>query len=114
MFKPGDVVVTNFPGAVAAKRRPGVVISTSLYHTHRPDVIVGVLTTNIAQATAPTNYALQDWSAAGLHRPSAFRAYLITFQVTDLQQIGTLTEADRQGVQNALSKAVATAGDITP
>jgi mRNA interferase MazF len=78
MFKPGDVVTVLFTGAVSTKRRPAVVISTSLYHAHRPDVIVGLLTTNVAAATTPTDYLLKDWMAANLRHPSAFRCYLLT------------------------------------
>ena len=52
MLKPGDVVTTNFPGTAVTKRRPGIVVSTMLYQGTRPDVIVGVVTTNLAQATA--------------------------------------------------------------
>ena len=102
MFKPGDVVTVLFPGAVATKRRPAVVVSTSLYHAHRPDVIVGLLTTNVAAASAPTDYLLQDWSAASLRYPSVFRCYLLTFEASALHPIGALTEQDWLGVQNCL------------
>lgn len=113
MFKPGDVVTVLFPGAVATKRRPAVVVSTSLYHTHRPDVIVGLLTTNVAVATAPTDYLLQDWSAANLRHPSAFRCYLLTFEALDLHWIGELTEQDWLGVQTCLPKGIAMSGDVS-
>ena len=48
MFKPGDVVVLNFPGVTGTKRRPSVVVSSSVYHASRPDVIVGLITSQIA------------------------------------------------------------------
>lgn len=60
MPKPGDVVTVDFPGAQGIKRRPTVVVSTDTYHNARPDVILGVLTTQVAKATAPTDYVLQD------------------------------------------------------
>jgi hypothetical protein len=41
------------------------VVSTDLYHTHRPDVIICLVTTQVAAATAPTDYVLEDWAAAG-------------------------------------------------
>ncbi|MBI3949209.1 MAG: type II toxin-antitoxin system PemK/MazF family toxin [Acidobacteria bacterium] len=75
MTRPGDVVVADFVGATGLKRRPAVVVSTDLYHAHHPDVMLGALTTQVSAATTPTDYVLQDWSAAGLHAPSAFRAY---------------------------------------
>ena len=108
MLKPGDVVTTNFPGADVTKRRPGIVVSTSLYQNTRPDVIVGAVTTKLARATAPSDYILQDWSEAGLRQPSAFRAYLITFEQSDVRLIGHLSEQDWNGVQNCLVQALAT------
>ena len=72
---PGDLVTADFPGVIGIKRRPAVVISTADYHTHRPDVILGIITTQIASATTPTDYVLRDWSIAGLNRPSAFPSF---------------------------------------
>jgi len=107
MLKPGDVVILNFPGAIGVKRRPAVVLSTDIYHTHRPDVIVGLLTTNIETATAPTDYVLKDWGAAGLHFPSAFRSYILTLDDGTLPSIGHLSDRDWQEVQARLKLALA-------
>ena len=71
-YKPGDVVIADFLGARGRKRRPTVVLSTDLYQTTRPDIIVAELTTQVRAATAPTDYTLKDWVAAGLYQPSAF------------------------------------------
>ena len=78
MVKPGDVVTVDFPGALGVKRRPAVVASTQTYHATRPDVVLGLLTSQTAGATGPTDYILQDWSIAGIHSPSAFWALLAT------------------------------------
>ena len=61
MLKPGDVVKADFPGAGGIKRRPCVVVSTELYHSTRPDVMLAVVTTNIAIATAPSDCVLFNW-----------------------------------------------------
>ena len=61
MPDPGDVVTVDFAGAVGIKRRPAVIVSSSLYHAHRRDVIVGVITSQIAAAATPLDYVLQDW-----------------------------------------------------
>ncbi len=66
MLEPGMIVVVDFPGVTGIKRRPAVVVSTVLYHTHRPDAIVGLLTSQVISAAGPTDYSLQDWKAAGL------------------------------------------------
>ena len=65
MFNPGDLVVLDFPGVMGVKRRPTVVISSPVYHASRPDVVVGLITSQTA-APGPTDYVLQDWSQAGL------------------------------------------------
>jgi mRNA-degrading endonuclease toxin of MazEF toxin-antitoxin module len=44
MADPGDVVTVDFHGATGPKRRPAVVVSSALYHQHRPDLVLGVLT----------------------------------------------------------------------
>ena len=99
MPSPGDVVILNFPGANATKRRPGVVVSSDLSHLHRPDIIVGVVTSNLAAANSPTDYVLQDWSASGLQIQSAFRAYLVTTLPSATRHIGRLTARDWDAVR---------------
>lgn len=108
MIAPGDVVLLDFPGAQGVKPRPAVVVSTALYHSTRPDVIVGPLTSQVAKATAPTDYLLQDWAAAGLHLPSAFRVYLVTVLQSDIHGIvGKLSAQDWNEVQARVRLAVA-------
>src|SRR4051794_27060007 len=66
-ISPGDVVINDFIGATGTKRRPTIVVSSDLYHAHRPDLVLASLTTRLATATTPMDYVLQDWSLAGLH-----------------------------------------------
>ncbi len=56
-LKAGDVVVADFPGITGVKRRPAVVVSTDADHSHRPDVLLGAITTNLAAAATPMDYA---------------------------------------------------------
>ena len=74
LFNPGDVVVLDFPGVTGVKRRPTVVISSAVYHASRPDVVVGLITSQTI-ALGPTDYLLQDWAQAGLRVPSVFRSF---------------------------------------
>src|SRR5687767_1990830 len=104
---PGDVVLCFFRGAQGNKRRPGVVVSTDVYHANGPDVIVGELTTQLAKAHTPTDYVLQDWAAAGLRQPSAFRVYFSMELGTRLRTIGHLSDRDWQEVQARLRLALA-------
>lgn len=106
-FNSGDVVTLPLSGTVDNKRRPDVVISTTLYHAHRPDVVVAVLTTQIGKANAPADYLLQDWTQAGLRQPSAFRSYIVTAHHNDLRLIGHLSPQDWQGCQSCFRLALA-------
>jgi mRNA interferase MazF len=114
MPSPGDVLLVDFQGAIGTKQRPAVIVSTSVYHTHRPDVIVGLLTTKLHKATAPTDYVLQDWAAAGLRYPSAFRSYLLTLDDGSLPYLGQLSARDWHGVQGCLALALAVTGKPGP
>jgi len=93
-LKPGDVVVGAFPGADATKARPAVVLSTKLYHLHRPDVIVGLITTQAPKDLGPTDCELRDWRKAGLHQPSFFRLFPVTLLRREVRLIVRLSEAD--------------------
>lgn len=93
-MKPGDVVVGAFPGADATKVRPAVVLSTELYHRSRPDVIVGLITTQPPRELAPTDCELRDWRQAGLHQPSIFRLFPVTLLQREVRLIGRLSDTD--------------------
>jgi mRNA interferase MazF len=98
-FNPGDVVTVDFPGVTGIKRRPAVVLSSSTYHATRPDVIVGLITTQTT-ALGVTDYALQDWAAAGLRVASVFRSFIVTLPPSaNLILIGHLSERDCQGIR---------------
>jgi mRNA interferase MazF len=93
-FNPGDLVTVDFPGATGIKRRPAVVLSSITYHTLRPDVIVGLITSQ-TKALGITDYALQDWAASGLRVASVFRSFIVTLPPSaNLVLIGQLSEQD--------------------
>jgi len=114
MADPGDVVTVDFLGATGPKRRPAVVVSSALYHQHRPDLVLGVLTSQVARATTPLDYLLQDWACAGLRQPSAFRAYFGMATPTAVRVIGHLSARDWAGVQACLIQAFALPDFPTP
>ncbi len=101
-MKAGTIVTSNFPGVVNSKRRPAVVISSETYYQERPDVILALITTNIANATSSTDYVLQDWSNANLNRPSAVRNFLFTLPKFEVTEIGKLSDRDWSEVQKRL------------
>jgi mRNA-degrading endonuclease toxin of MazEF toxin-antitoxin module len=106
-LKPGDVVLAHTRGAVVAKNRPSIVLTTDLYHKLHIDVVVALVTTQLWQATTPTDYVLQDWAAAGLHSPSAVRIYLDTTLAASVRRIGHLSDRDWLEVQARMRLALA-------
>lgn len=98
-MKPGDVVIAAFPGAQLTKTRPAVVLSTEDYHRHRPDVIIGLITTQVPNPLAPTDCALLDWRQAGLHAASYFRLFPVTLPQREVRVVGRLSDADWKSVR---------------
>lgn len=107
MLTPGDVVTVEFPGIDGVKRRPAVVVSTDQYHRTRPDIILGLVTSQISNTPLPSDHVLQDWAAAGLSRPSMFRTFLATMPATAFTVIGHLTDGDWKAVQHCLQVSLA-------
>ena len=107
MFNPGDIVVLDFPGVTGIKRRPTVVISSPVYHASRPDVVVGLITSQTV-TLGPTDYVLQDWSQAGLRIPSVFRSFFATLPpATHPELVGHLSDRDWQEVCACVRTALA-------
>ncbi|MEP7352697.1 MAG: type II toxin-antitoxin system PemK/MazF family toxin [Acidobacteriota bacterium] len=109
-MKQGEVVLGAFPGAEAIKTRPAVVLSTEDYHRHRPDVVVGIITSQQPRLLGPTDYPLTDWQQAGLRLPSFFRLYLVTLPRNEVRRIGILSERDWNGVRRCLRAGL---GELT-
>lgn len=104
----GDVIWIDFPGAMATKRRPAVVLSSDEYHATRPDMIIGLVTSQIIKAGRVTAHLLSDWSSAGLRKPSAFRTFLATLPRSAVAAtIGRLSASDWQAVQKCVKRAIA-------
>jgi len=104
----GAIVVVDFPGVTGVKRRPAVIVSSALYHRERPDIILGIITSQIDSATKASDYLLQDWKAAGLHRASAFRSFLVTLPRSAVTaRLGQLSEADWLAVRERIGVALA-------
>jgi mRNA interferase MazF len=97
-FNSGDLISVDFPGINGMKRRPAVVLSSATYHAIRPDLIVGLITSQM-RGLGATDYVLQDWAASGLRVASVFRSFIVTLPTsTNIVQIGQLSEQDWKGV----------------
>lgn len=103
----GDIVIVDFPGVQGIKRRPAIVVSSDLYHRGRPDVILGVITSQIASATGPFDYVLLDHQAAKLAKPSAFRAFLTTIPKRAIIGVGKASARDWASILDCVKRAIA-------
>ncbi|GCL48932.1 hypothetical protein glr0126 [Microcystis aeruginosa NIES-3804] len=113
-FSTGDVVTVDFPGVTGIKRRPAVVLSSETYHSLRPDVIVGLITTQ-SKVLGITDYALQDWVSAGLRVASIFRCFIVTLPPSaNLAVIGHLSERDWQGIKARVRISLASLDETKP
>jgi hypothetical protein len=91
--------VGAFPGAHVTKTRPAVVLSTEDYHRYRPDVAVGLITTQAPRPLAPTDCQLRDWKQEGLHAASYFRLFPVTLSQREIRLIGRLSDSDWESVR---------------
>jgi mRNA interferase MazF len=98
-LNPGDIVVGAFPGAQLTKIRPAVVLSTEKYHRHRPDVVVGLITSQAPKPLTPTDCELIDWKQEGLHAVSYFRLFPVTFPQREVRVTGRLSDTDWASVR---------------
>jgi mRNA interferase MazF len=108
-FQRGDVVLVPFPfsNLSMTKTRPAVVVSSSLYHTEKPDLILVAITSNVAAATGPLDYVLSNWREAGLRCPSALKPALFTLDPAHVQfRVGALTPPDLARVDQQLRLAL--------
>ncbi|MBF0352182.1 MAG: type II toxin-antitoxin system PemK/MazF family toxin [SAR324 cluster bacterium] len=101
----GDVLLIPFPftDQTATKKRPAVVISSSLYQQSKPDVIVMAVTSQVRSAQLVGEFLIEDWKEAGLIKPSVGKPVITTLeQSMVLQQLGTLQSQDLQSLRKCL------------
>jgi mRNA interferase MazF len=110
-FNAGYLVTVDFPGATGIKRRPAVILSSATYHAIRPDVIVGLITSQ-TKGLGATDYVLQDWAASGLRVESIFRSFIVTIPASaHIVRIGQLSERDWQAIWDCVRTALAGLND---
>jgi mRNA interferase MazF len=109
-YQRGDVLLVPFPFSdlSTTKTRPAVVVSSGHYHRSEPDLILAAVTSRTAAATGPFDYVFQDWRAAGLRFPSAFKPVLFTLDPARvLHRVGVLSASDLLQIDERLRRALA-------
>ncbi|HEX7670781.1 MAG TPA: type II toxin-antitoxin system PemK/MazF family toxin [Polyangiaceae bacterium] len=107
-FERGAVVLVRFVFAdeQGAKRRPVLVLSTSVYHSGRQEIIVAALTSNV-ERLLPGDRVIREWRAAGLPKPSVATGILRTIEVSMIEiALGHLRSKDLKEVEAALRETL--------
>jgi mRNA interferase MazF len=102
----GDVVLVPFPFSdqTTTKKRPAVVVSTSLFNKQSPDLVILAVTSKINSPIGIGECLIGDWKAAGLMKPSAIKAAISTMEHTlVLRKLGALSQADVVAMNLSLS-----------
>ena len=101
-----DVILVRYPftDLASAKVRPAVVVSPP--HAAQ-DILVVPLTSRMA-TLLPGEFALVDWSAAGLHVPTAVKRGVFTVhERLVVRAIGSLSPEDAARLDDALGRWLA-------
>ena len=107
MYQRGDVVLLPFPftDLSATRTRPAVVVSVPNFEQETRDFMVAMIT-SVPQSTS-YDYALRDWQAARLLRPSWVRTKLATLDPALVRyQPGRLSDTDMTEVENRIKLAL--------
>ena len=107
-FEPFDIVVVPFPftDRKASKRRPALVVSSARFNEWHQQLVLAMITSTASEW--PSDVAISEWKTANLTVPSKVRFKLFTLDRTLIvRKLGTLSEADREPVKNALFRGLA-------
>lgn len=105
-YSRGDIILVDiaFSGAVGHKRRPAVVISTDAFNSAGIKLIVAAITSNLTPPFRPGDSLLNDWSVAGLLKPSAVRGVVATVDKSEvIRKLGILSARDFAVIEQAIA-----------
>lgn len=108
-FRFGDVLLVPFPftDQSGAKKRPAVVVSSSGYNTHRRDIVIMAITSQIREPLGFGEAIITDWPAAGLIKVSVLKPVLTTIeQGLVVRTLGMLAAADAKTLRKVIGDAI--------
>jgi mRNA interferase MazF len=107
-YNRGDVVLVGFVFADQSgwRIRPALVISSSVYHRARQEVIVAAITSNVRRRLLG-DYLVADWKGAGLLFPSMVTGIIRTIKQTMIyRKLGSLAASDLDAVERELRRCL--------
>lgn len=102
----GDVVLVPFPftDQTGNKKRPAVVVSSAIYNSTRPDLILMAITSQVKTSRAVAEVIVTEWQKAGLLKASVIKPILTTIEKRlVLRHLGRLEDSDRLTLQQSLT-----------
>jgi mRNA interferase MazF len=105
----GDVVLVRFPftNMGGEKKRPGIIISTTTFHSKRTDYLVLALSESRGQQLYPGDFELAKWNEAGLVGPAIAKGRIATVDKTMFyKKLGKLHSDDIATLVKSLDKWV--------
>lgn len=103
----GDIVLVPFPFSdqTTIKKRPAVIISSDAYNNLSADCIIMAVTSQISKVSGVGECLIEDWSGAGLLKPSAIKSAISTIeQRLILKKLGSLSPGDILSLEEALKE----------
>ena len=112
-YKQGDVVLVpqllhgSGDEAVAAKKRPALVLSSLEHNEATGEVVIAQITGHLSSPPRSGDYRIESWREANLLQPAMVRCRLATLKCSAVvRPLGELSEADLQGVKKTLNFAL--------
>ena len=108
-FDFGDIVLVPFPftSQTASKKRPAVVVSSRVYNTAKPDIVLMAVTSQLRANPILGEVWVQNWETAGLLKPSAIKPVFATLeQSLVIRQLGALVPADCEALRQAIAQTL--------
>ncbi len=105
VYKFGDVVLVPFPftDQSGAKKRPAVVVSSAVYNSARPDLVLMAITGQARGAANVGEVDITEWQKAGLLKASVVKPILTTVEKKlVINKLGRLEAADCAALESAL------------
>jgi mRNA interferase MazF len=105
-FRPGDVVLVQFPftDLTTSKKRPAIVLSAPSFTARQGDVVVMAMT---SQPQRESRLRLARWQSAGLPKPSWLKPVIGTIAAAlVVRRMGRLHSADLPRVRLAIRQAI--------
>lgn len=103
----GDVLLVPFPftDQSTVKKRPAIVISSTLYNRQHIDLILIAVTSQTRAIAYSDNLVVHNWQQAGLLKPSVIKPIVMTVQSSlILRKLGTIIPLEQQALQQLIGK----------